>query len=312
MIPRDPSLSLVASVEDDRTLLDEAVHAYGIKGNTTISVCLPARNEEETIGAIVESIRVHLMESIPLVDELIVLDDNSSDATARVAHDAGARVVPEKKILPTVGSGSGKGNVLWKSLYACHGDIICWLDADVRNFSPSFVNRLVMPLLEYSDLALTKGYYRRPLEEKPSGGGRVTELMARPLLSLLFPKLADVVQPLAGEYAGRRDVLETVPFVQGWGVEIGLLLDITHRNGRESISQVDLGTREHRNRSLSELSEQALAILVTVLRRAGIAEIPDSMIELCRFDENHQPAIAEVEVRERPPMITIEEYKTLA
>ena len=158
------------------------------------------------------------------------------------------------EVLPDVPAGSGKGNALWMSLYACEGEIVCWLDADVRNFASHFVTRLVEPLLADPAIGFVKAYYRRPLLAEPTGGGRVTELMARPVISALFPHLARFVQPLAGEYAGRRELLETVPFVEGWGVEIGLLIDLTARFGSSALAQVDLDVREHRNRPLEELS----------------------------------------------------------
>jgi glucosyl-3-phosphoglycerate synthase len=274
----------------------------------TLSVCLPAWNEEATIGAIVASIRERLVLGIPLVDEIVVVDDGSTDRTGRVAEAAGARVVREAGVLPRLDAGRGKGNALWKSLYACRGDLICWLDADVRDFDPAFVTNLVAPLLEHEHVVLTKGYYHRPLDDAPAGGGRVTELMARPLLSLLFPKIADIVQPLSGEYAGRREALEAVPFVQGWGVEFGLLVDLVDMFGRDAIAQVDLGTRRHRNKPLLELGPQALAILVTALRRAGLADVDAPIAELVQPGTSGVDFV-DVEVRERPPMSTIPEYR---
>ena len=165
--------------------------------SSTVSVCLPARDEETTVGHIVGTIRRELVERVGLVDEIVVIDDGSTDATARAAADEGARVVSERSILPEEPHGSGKGNALWKSLYACAGDIVCWVDADIRNFAPHFVRDLVAPLLADSSTLFTKAYYRRP-QHGGAGGGRVTELVARPLLSHLFPHLADIVQPLAG------------------------------------------------------------------------------------------------------------------
>ncbi len=279
------------------------------RSGTTISVCLPARNEEATIGHIVGTIRRDLVERTRLVDEIVVIDDASSDATAAAAADEGARVVAEASILPEETPGSGKGNALWKSLYVCRGDIICWLDADIRNFGSHFVTRLVEPLLDDDTIVFAKAFYRRPLHGEPTGGGRVTELMARPVLSHLFPHLADVVQPLAGEYAGRRDALEAVPFVEGWGVELALLIDLAARFGRDAIAQVDLGVREHRNRPLEELGGPALAILVTALRRAGLEQVGPDVAELVRFDDEHRGDTVEVAVRERPPMITVPAYR---
>ncbi len=284
--------------------LVEAKHAQG----TRVSVCLPARNEETTIGQIVATVRRTLVQRHQLVDEVVVIDDGSSDATAEVAAFDGARVVPVAGILPDLAPGSGKGNALWLSLYACDGDVICWVDADIRNFGPHFVTRLLAPLLTDPSVGFVKGFYRRPLFDKVTGGGRVTELMARPVISSLFPHLADFVQPLAGEYAGRRSLLESVPFVEGYGVEIGLLIDLVARFGMDAMAQADLGVREHRNRPLEELGPQAMAVLVTALRRAGVP-VDRRLAELVRYDaEQHQERVP-VEIRERPPMITVPEYR---
>jgi glucosyl-3-phosphoglycerate synthase len=277
------------------------------KAGTVISVCLPARNEEATIGPIVASIRQHLVEDTRLVDEVVVMDDGSTDATAAVARREGATVLAVEEILPDVAPGSGKGNALWLSLYACDGDIICWLDADVRNFGPHFVTRLVAPMLMDPAIGYVKGYYRRPLHGEAIGGGRVTELMARPLLSALFPHLTRFVQPLAGEYAGRRELLEAVPFVEGYGVEIGLLIDLVARYGIDAMAQVDLDVREHRNRPLEELGPQAMAVLVTGLRRAGVP-VDKRLADLIRFDDHREIERVAVEIRERPPMLTVPAY----
>jgi len=276
----------------------------------TLSVCLPARDEEATVGRIVTAIRTELMERVPLVDEIVVVDDGSVDGTARAAHLAGARVCAAESVLPALPTGTGKGNALWKSLFVSEGDVLCFLDADIRNFAPHFVTNLVAPLLADSEVGMVKGYYRRPIDGEPNGGGRVTELMARPLLSHLFPELAQFIQPLSGEYAARREVLEALPFVQGWGVEIGLLVDVAARFGNEAVAQADLGVRVHRNRSLDDLGIQALAILITGLRRAGLAPDHSSVItELRRFDAELRPEHVAVEVRERPPMLTIPVYR---
>jgi glucosyl-3-phosphoglycerate synthase len=274
----------------------------------TISVCLPARDEEATVGHIVASVRRNLMERAPLVDEVVVMDDGSTDGTAEAAHWEGAKVHAVREVLPAHPGGAGKGNALWLSLFVTEGDIVCWVDADVRNFRPHFVTGLVEPLLRNAAIGLVKGYYRRPLHGEPSGGGRVTELLARPLLSTLFPPLTAIVQPLGGEYAGRRDLLESVPFVEGWGVEIGLLIDVAERSGIDAIAQVDLGVREHRNRTLDELAPQAMEVLLTGLRRAGVA--PGQLsTTLARFDHAYDPVLIPVETRERPPIATIPEYR---
>ncbi len=295
----------VAPVEDPPAF--ELVEAR-VRSGTRISVCIPARDEEATVGHIVGTVRRELIERVPLVDEILVLDDGSVDATARAAADEGASVVEVAHILSDLGPGSGKGNALWKSLYASQGDVIVFVDADIRNFRAHFVTRLVRPLLADERVMFTKGFYHRPLHGEPTGGGRVTELMARPLLSHLFPDLADIVQPLAGEYAGRRAALESVPFAQGWGVEFALLVDLAARYGRPAIAQVDLGVREHRNRALDELGAPALAILVTGLRRAGLEQVAPEQAELIRFGNDHALQRVAVQLAERPPMVSVPQY----
>lgn len=279
---------------------------------TSVSVCLPARDEEQTVGAIVTTIRRELMERVPLVDEIVVLDDDSTDSTVSVAAAAGARVVTASRVLPEAGLGTGKGEVMWKSLYAGTGDLVCWLDADIRNFNAGFVSGLLGPLLTRSSVDFVKGYYHRPIEGEDGqvgNGGRVTELVARPLICRLFPHLDRIVQPLAGEYGGRRELLETLPFVEGWGVELGLLIDVTARRGLGSIAQVDLGTRVHHNRPLFELAPQAMAIITTALRRAGISEKEGWGEDLVRFDADHRLEHVAVELSERPPMIEMPAYR---
>ncbi|HEX3454449.1 MAG TPA: glucosyl-3-phosphoglycerate synthase [Gaiellaceae bacterium] len=287
--------------------IDVLVQAKAALG-TTVSVCLPARNEESTVGQIVATVRRTLVHAAPLVDEVVVMDDGSTDATAAAAAYDGARVVSVGQVLPELPAGSGKGNALWLSLYACEGDIVCWVDADIRNFAPHFVTRLLAPLLTDPSIGFVKGFYRRPLYDKVTGGGRVTELLARPVISALFPHLAAFVQPLSGEYAGRRELLESVPFIEGYGVEIGLLIDLVARFGTDAMAQADLGVREHRNRPLEELGPQAMAVLVTGLRRAGIP-VDRRLAELVRYDMHQDQERVPVEIRERPSMLSIPEYR---
>jgi glucosyl-3-phosphoglycerate synthase len=256
------------------------------KGSTTVSVCLPARNEARTVGPIVTAIRQRLMERIELVDELIVVDDHSTDATAAVAQNAGATVVDASTVLTDHDLGPGKGEALWKSVHASTGDLIVWCDSDITDFDTRFVTGLLGPLIEDPGVAFTKGFYERQ-EHDGVGGGRVTELTARPLLQLLFPDLASVVQPLSGEYAGRRSVLERLPFTVGYGVDLGLLIDVHRLVGSEAMVQVDLGRRQHRNRPLVELAPQALSVLQKGLERAGVdvpadAELPP-LVELADY-----------------------------
>lgn len=277
-------LPRLAGVEDDvgvsmvRTFHHgdfDPARVAATKGDLRISVCLPARNEQKTVGPIIESIDDQLRSKIALVDEILVVDDHSTDDTSRVARNAGATVVTPDQVLADHDQGPGKGQALWRSLAACRGDIVVWCDADVRNYSPTFVTALAGTLIDNPDLKLVKGFYERPRPAHGEGGGRVTELLARPTLSLLFPELTPIVQPLAGEYAGRREALEQLPFVGGYGVDLALLIDAFRSFGLGAIAQVDLGERVHRNRPLDELSVQALEVLHAALDRVGGIEIPD-------------------------------------
>jgi glucosyl-3-phosphoglycerate synthase len=287
-----------------------AAHLAHRKADHVISVCLPARNEQDTVGPIIERIRRELIEDVALVDEIIVIDDHSSDSTADTAAAAGAKVADAESVLPEYGEGHGKGEAMWKSLFVSQGDLVVWCDADVVDFRTSFVTGLVGPLLARPDLAFVKGFYRRPLAADGNGGGRVTELMARPLLSLLFPHLSPIVQPLAGEYAGRRAVLEQLPFVQGYGVDIGLLIDVADRFGVDAIGQSDLGSRVHRNRPLDELSPQAMSILQTALRRAR-TDLVENLEPLATSVTLHRPGLdlVTIDVAERPPLQHLADYQ---
>lgn len=234
-----------------------------------VSVCIPAHDEAATVGPIVRKLRRWLVGCLGLVDEVLVLDDHSTDGTAAVAAAAGARVVRAADVLADVADGSGKGEALWRSLYAARGDIVVWCDADITDFGSRFVVGLLGPLLTDPQVGFVKGYYERPVAGGATGG-RTTELMARPLLATLFPHLSTVVQPLSGEFGGRRELLERLPFVRGYGVDIGLLIDVAEEVGPAGIVQVDLGTRLHRNRTLDELGPQALTVLQAALDRAGV------------------------------------------
>jgi len=271
-----------------------------LKGTTTVSVCLPARNEAETVGPIVQTISA--LQHRGLIDETVVMDDRSTDATAKVAAAAGARVVSVPDVLPEAGAATGKGNALWASIAASAGDVIVWIDADLRSFTPDYVIGLLGPLLTDPEVTLVKGFYDRPTVG--GGGGRTTELMARPVLATFFPELGVIEQPLGGEYASRRSILEQLPFPQGYGVETGLLIDIAHRWGVDRIAQVDLGVREHRHQSLSALSSQAMEVLHAALLRTGADRATLSRV-LMRPDE----APVEVRVDERPPLIEVPGYR---
>ncbi len=272
------------------------------KGETTVSVCLPARNEAATVAAIVETLRRDLLD-VGAIDEIVVIDDHSTDDTAVVASRAGARVVHSADVLASFGVGHGKGEVLWKSLFVTTGDLIIWCDSDISEFGSRFVSGILGPLICEPNVDLAKGYYRRPERER-EGGGRVTELVARPLLSLFHPGLAELKQPLSGEYGGRREILEQLPFVAGYGVEVGLLIDYAARFHLTGLVQVDLDVRHHRNRTLTQLSPQAMAITQTVLSRIDPSLVPGTR-PLIRPGE----APVTVNLSERPPMSQVASYR---
>lgn len=246
-----------------------AERLLAFKGNQRITLCFPCRNEAGTIGPLVAASRRSLIEECPLLDELLVLDDRSTDDTAQIASAAGAAVVHIDTVHTQHGTGHGKGNALWASLVTSTGDLIVWCDGDLTSFDPLWVVRLLVPLLTDPNTALVKAAYNRPTAG--GGGGRTTELVARPLLSLLHPMLTPLEQPLAGEFAVRRSMIEQIPFVEGWGVEIAMLIDVVERFGITSVAQTDLGTRHHRHHSLESLSVQAAEVLATTMLRSGAA-----------------------------------------
>ncbi|MET9115781.1 glucosyl-3-phosphoglycerate synthase [Streptomyces longwoodensis] len=277
----------------------------------TVSVVLPALNEEETVGEIVAVIRHDLVQQAPLVDEIVVVDSGSTDRTAEVAAAAGARVVHRDTILPRLPAVPGKGEVLWRSLLVTGGDVVCFIDADLREFTSDFVTGLVGPLLTEPGVDLVKGMYDRPLGGAAGQGGRVTELMARPLLNMHWPQLAGFVQPLGGEYAARRSLLEQLPFPVGYGVELGMLVDALHLVGLDALAQVDLGVRKHRHQDGQALGRMAAAIYRTAqLRLARGHLIRPSLTQFERGDSGFEPRTYSVDTEERPPMTEIAEYTT--
>ncbi|MFJ8914962.1 glucosyl-3-phosphoglycerate synthase [Amycolatopsis sp. NPDC102389] len=270
------------------------------KGDRTVSVVLPALDEEDTVSEVVGTVRPLLG---TVVDELVVMDSGSTDATAELAARAGARVVHREDVLPGLPPVPGKGEVLWRSLAATTGDVVVFLDSDLVDPDPAFVPTLLGPLLCEDGVHLVKGFYRRPLRLESSGGGRVTELLARPVLSALRPSLSGLIQPLGGEYAATREFLESVPFAAGYGVEIGLILDAEARYGLEGLAQVNLGVRKHRNRSLLQLGVMARQILGTALARCGIkSDDPAQLTQFAQVGDEWLPEVAEVSVSDRPPM----------
>ena len=282
------------------------------KDAATVSVVLPALNEATTVGAVVSSV-MPLVGT--LVDEVVVMDSGSTDSTAEVARRAGARVVGCAQVLPDFDVRVGKGEVLWRSLAATSGDYVVFLDSDLVEPDPDFVPMLLGPLLTGHDVRLVKGFYRRPLrlesDEFGTGGGRVTELLARPALASLRPALSKVIQPLGGEYAASRALLESLPFAAGYGVEIGLLLDTEARLGMDALAQVNLGVRKHRNRSLLQLGVMAQQILATALARCVTCPSgpgDSSSTALTQFEQvagEWLPEVTEVPVLDRPPMSEI-------
>lgn len=287
-------MSAVRTFDAGRFDLASMVEA---KRGRTVSVCIPCRDEADTVGALVHTVCSTLMGPGGLVDELLVLDDRSTDATAAVAAAGGARVVPIEEVHAVHGPGDGKGNALWATLAASCGDFVVWCDGDVTSFEPSWVVRLVGPLLITDHLALVKAGYDRPTDQ--GGGGRTTELVARPLISLFFPELSPLHQPLSGEYAVRREMIEQLPIVEGWGAEIAMLIDVANRFGPAAIGQVDLGTRLHRHQDLHALSRQAAEVTATLLARTpAAASFASDILALLRPDG----ASELLNLAERPPL----------
>ena len=291
------------------------------KRNLTISLCLPTLNEEKTIAKEIIIMKSELMTRNPLLDEIVVIDSGSNDNTVEVAKAFGADVYDADAILPNLEKFKGKGENLWKSLIVTKGDIIVYLDADIKNIHHRFAYGLVGPLLLNDNIKYAKAFYDRPIaigknKMRPTGGGRVTELVIRPLFSLFFPELTQIIQPLSGEYAGYREVFEKIPFPIGYGIETSMILDICEKWGLDVIAQVDLERRVHRNQNTKALGKMSFVILKTFLNRIKKLEFIDlkretfnEMIQYNLVKNEIQPDIFNVDGLERPPMIEISEYR---
>jgi glucosyl-3-phosphoglycerate synthase len=285
----------------------------------SISLAFPSLNEEETVGKVIQTIKQSLVLDVPLLDEIVLIDSNSEDRTREIAQSLDIPVFVHQSVLPKYGSRRGKGEALWKSLYCTHGDIVIWLDTDIVNIHPRFAYGLIGPLLSRPNIQFVKGFYRRPLKVgdkiQAGGGGRVTELTARPLLNLFYPELSGVIQPLSGEYGGLRTALEQFSFFSGYGVEIGLLIDMLEKLGLNTIAQVDLQERIHHNQPLEALSKMSFAIIQAVIRKLesrygqSILENVNRTMKLIRYErESFILDVEEIAELERPPMIELPEY----
>lgn len=290
------------------------------KQNLSISLCLPTLNEEKTVGKEIILFKSELQDRYPLIDEIAVIDSGSEDNTLEVAKSFGADVYLADDILPELETKKGKGENLWKAIYQLKGDIIVYVDADISNIHPRFVYGLVAPLIYDRQVQYVKAFYDRPLavsgDVRPSGGGRVTEILIRPLFSLYFPELTGIIQPLSGEYAVRREVLEQIHFPIGYGVETSHLIDVYTKFGLDAFAQTDLDQRVHENKSTRALGKMAFGILQTFIKRAkalGIIEKISDFETILRQtqarDEIYEQVELEIIEEERPPMIEIEQYR---
>jgi glucosyl-3-phosphoglycerate synthase len=296
---------------------DDLSHLSELKSSTAqrVSVCIPTLNEAGTIGSIVSSIRSTLMDQHALVDEIFVIDSGSTDHTLALASEAGATALLSAEIAPHLGTHLGKGENLWKALHVATGDIICYIDGDIANFHHGFVTGLIAPLLTDRTIDYVKAFYERPLDRGEStlssGGGRVSEILIRPLVSLFYPDLSSILQPLAGEYAARRTTLESLPFPTGYGVEIAHLIDLAAAGKLAQIAQTDLVKRIHRNRDDDELGHMAFAILKVIIRRLErdrkltlTAPLPDLYQSWILDDGNIHPTSRQIPEPERTPFAT--------
>ncbi len=287
-------------------------------GGHSVSLVVPARNEAATVGDVVGRVREALVETTALLDEVVVIDSDSTDATSAVAAGAGAEVFSAAEIRPDLGTFPGKGEAMWKSQFVTRGDLVVFMDADLVDWDTHFVPGLLGPLLVRPEVQLVKGYYERPFRdaqhpESAYEGGRVTELVARPLLALHRPALGGLVQPLAGEWAVRRDHLASLAVPTGYAVEIASVVDTYDRLGLEAIAQVDLGRRAHRHQALLDLGRMAAQLTAAVARRSGL-DAPVEVLPLTQFvpgparDDRVSDPVATlhpVDVRERPPAASL-------
>ena len=290
------------------------------KKNLTISLCIPTLNEEKTIGKEVVLFKSELQDRYPLLDEIAVIDSGSTDRTLEVAASFGADVYHSADILPEMGFKRGKGENLWKAIYQLKGDIIVYVDADIKNIHPRFVYGLVAPLIHRWEIKYVKAFYDRPLalssEIRPSGGGRVTEILVRPIFSLFFPELTAIIQPLSGEYAVRREVLERIPFPVGYGVETSHLLDVYFEYGLDAFAQTDLDRRVHRHQETRDLGKMSFGILRTFFKRMkargmvdGLPELTANLRQFQAQENRYEQVIHEIFEEERPPMIEVPAYR---
>jgi glucosyl-3-phosphoglycerate synthase len=289
------------------TTLRRAADADAGRGHGGVSVVLPAREVAATIGPILDALAP--LRAAGVVDELVVVDAASQDGTAEIARERGARVVQESGLLSEHGPARGKGDALWRSLTATAGEIVVFVDADTENFDDRFVRGLLGPLLEQPDVAFVKGAFRRPFKlgdtTVPDGGGRVTELVARPLLNLHVPELAGFVQPLAGEFAARRGLLEQLPFPVGYGVEIATLIDAHRLAGLDALAQSDLGERQNRHQPLRALSAMAFAVMIAAERRVHERAVPPGETATIALPDAGGLELRSVAVEERPPLVSL-------
>jgi glucosyl-3-phosphoglycerate synthase len=323
IVPLDYTISVVV----DKWFAENSFHAGEFadldrlldlkrRQGLTVSLALPALNEAANIGNVIRTMQRALVDECPLLDEIVVIDSMSTDDTVAIAESLGVPVHQHPRILPEMGSHRGKGEALWKSLAVLKGDLIAWVDTDIVNIDPRFVYGVLGPLITNPRLQYVKGYYQRPLREgdhlEPGEGGRVTELVARPLLNLFFPELSGLVQPLSGEYAGRRAALWQIPFFTGYGVEMGMLIDILNTFGLGAIGQVDLEERVHRNQPLSALSRMAFAIIQVAMQRVGerrglalMDAMQQSLKQILYGQDHFQLEVRAIRDAERPPMATV-------